>query len=398
MRRRAQAKANGRTRWSYAALFVVACGAWVAGCADMAADDDGAQTWSWDLPRGFPTPAVPDDNPMSEAKVELGRHLFYDRRLSANESQSCADCHHQDKGFVDGLAVGIGSTGEAHVRNPQGLTNVAYMSSYTWANPNLTTLEQQIHLPLFGEFPVELGVTGNEDEVLARFVSDPEYVDMFRAAFPEADPSPDGVVTFDHAIKAMAAFVRTMISGNSDFDRWAYQDDRTALSDSAVRGMNMFFEEELECHHCHGGFNFALSSTHEGQAFDQMAFHNNGLYNLDDEGAYPIQDPGLYEFTGVPSDMGRFRAPSLRNVTVTGPYMHDGSIETLDEVIDMYAAGGRVIESGPMAGDGRQNPHKSAFVNGFGLDDQQRADLHAFLESLTDEEFLNDPRFSDPWD
>lgn len=396
LRRRRHARALSRP--GLAALVSVTCGLGLVACADMAGGDDGAETWSWALPRGFPEPLVPDDNPMSEAKVELGRHLFYDRRLSANETQSCADCHDQQVGFTDRRPVGVGSTGEAHVRNSQGLTNVAYMSSYTWANPNLTTLEQQIHLPLFGEFPVELGVTGNEDEVLARFRGEVDYVDMFRDAFPEANPSPDAVVNFDHAIKAMAAFVRTMISGESDFDRWAYQDDRTALSESAVRGMNMFFEEELECHHCHGGFNFSLSSTHQGQAFDQMAFHNNGLYNLDGEGAYPTQDPGLYEFTGLASDMGRFRAPSLRNVSITGPYMHDGSIETLDEVIDMYAAGGQLIESGPMAGDGRQNPHKSGFVNGFALDDQQRADLHAFLESLTDEDFLSDPRFSNPWE
>lgn len=391
-----EASAYGR-RAGGLMLLAAASALGAISCAEDA-DGGGAEAWAWELPRGFPEPVVPADNPMSEAKVELGRHLFYDRRLSGNESQSCADCHHQDKGFVDGLAVGIGSTGDAHVRNPQGLTNVAYMSTYTWANPLLVTLEDQIHLPMFGEFPVELGITGHEDEVLARLVGDAEYVDMFRDAFPEADPDPESVVNFDNAIKAMAAFVRTMISGNSDFDKWAYQDDRGALSDSAVRGMNMFFEEELECHHCHGGFNFALSTTHEGQAFDQMAFHNNGLYNLDAEGAYPVQDQGLYEFTQVPADMGRFRAPSLRNVEVTGPYMHDGSIETLDEVFDMYAEGGQLIESGEFAGDGRQNPHKSAFVNGFELDDQVRADLHAFLKSLTDDDFLADPRFSNPWE
>jgi len=391
-----EASAYGR-RAGGLMLLAAASALGAISCAEDA-DGGGAEAWAWELPRGFPEPVVPADNPMSEAKVELGRHLFYDRRLSGNKSQSCADCHHQDKGFVDGLAVGIGSTGDAHVRNPQGLTNVAYMSTYTWANPLLVTLEDQIHLPMFGEFPVELGITGHEDEVLARLVGDAEYVDMFRDAFPEADPDPESVVNFDNAIKAMAAFVRTMISGNSDFDKWAYQDDRDALSDSAVRGMNMFFEEELECHHCHGGFNFALSTTHEGQAFDQMAFHNNGLYNLDAEGAYPVQDQGLYEFTQVPADMGRFRAPSLRNVEVTGPYMHDGSIETLDEVFDMYAEGGQLIESGEFAGDGRQNPHKSAFVNGFELDDQVRADLHAFLKSLTDDDFLADPRFSNPWE
>ena len=196
----------------------------------------------------------------------------------------------------------------------------------------------------------------------------------------------------------MAAFIRTMISGDSPFDRWAYQDDRAALSESAVRGMDLFFSENLECHHCHGGFNFALSSTHEGQAFDQMAFHNNGLYNVDGEGAYPLKDRGLYDFTGVPADMGRFRAPSLRNVELTAPYMHDGSIATLEEVVDMYAAGGRVIEAGEFAGDGRASPHKSTFVNGFELTPQEREDLLAFLRSLTDDAFVEDPRFSSPFE
>ena len=128
-----------------------------------------------------------------------------------------------------------------------------------------------------------------------------------------------------------------------------------------------------------------------------IAFQNTGLYNLDGEGAYPADATGLYEFTGEPGDMGKFRTMSLRNITVTGPYLHDGTASTLDEVLDIYAAGGRVIESGENMGDGTINPHKSGFVNGFVLTDQQRIDVTAFLESLTDETFLTDPALSNPF-
>ncbi|MGB1701011.1 MAG: di-heme enzyme, partial [Nannocystaceae bacterium] len=178
---------------------------------------------------------------------------------------------------------------------------------------------------------------------------------------------------------------------------WAYQGDDTAMSLSAKRGLNLFFSEQLECFHCHGGFNFALSTTFEGLNDVPIAFQNTGLYNLDGEGAYPADATGLYEFTGEPGDMGKFRTMSLRNITVTGPYLHDGTASTLDEVLDIYAAGGRVIESGENMGDGTINPHKSGFVNGFVLTDQQRIDVTAFLESLTDETFLTDPALSNPF-
>ena len=366
-----------------------------AACAesDDPAPGRGVEDWVWELPAGFPVPKVPEDNPMSQAKVDLGRRLFYDTRLSGNATQSCGSCHEASLGLADGRALALGSTGEDHFRNSMGLTNVAYMSTLTWVNPQLDTLEKQFLVPMFGEFPVELGITGNEDEVLARFTGDAEYAPMFAEAFPdEADP-----VRWDTIVKSMAAFSRTMISGDSRFDRWAYQDDRTAMSDAEIRGMDLFFSERLECHHCHGGFNFALASTHEGQMFNQLAFHNTGLYNVDGNGAYPTRDPGLFELTGRDEDMGRFRAPSLRNVALTAPYLHDGSAATLEEVIDIYAAGGRLIEAGPDEGDGRVNPFKSGFVGGFSLTPEEKADLIAFLNALTDEDFLAREDLSDPW-
>ncbi len=160
--------------------------------------------------------------------------------------------------------------------------------------------------------------------------------------------------------------------------------------------MALFFSERLECFHCHGGFNFTADVDHEGTIFSEPSFHNTGLYNYDHLGSYPRPNRGLYEFTGRPEDMGRFRAPTLRNIEVTAPYMHDGSVADLDEVIDHYAAGGRTVTDGEWAGDGSQNPFKSEFIVGFELSEQERADLIEFLHSLTDREFLEDPDFADP--
>ncbi|MBM4364440.1 MAG: di-heme enzyme, partial [Deltaproteobacteria bacterium] len=152
-----------------------------------------------------------------------------------------------------------------------------------------------------------------------------------------------------------------------------------------------------ECSHCHGGFAFTDSVTFTTLAFDEMPFHNTGLYNLGGDGTYPPDNHGLLGFTDVASDMGRFKAPTLRNIAVTAPYMHDGSIATLDGVLDHYAAGGRTISSGEHAGVGSRNPYKDPLVAGFTLTAERRADLVAFLEALTDEEFLTDPRLADPW-
>jgi len=367
----------------------------VAALASSACDE-GVTTsdeYAWDLPAGFPEPRVPEDNPMSEAKVELGRRLFYDARLSGNGTQSCASCHVQENAFSEPLVTSVGSTGEAHFRNAMSLTNVAYNTSQTWSNPIISSLEQQALLPMFGEEPVELGLAGLEDDLIARIAAVPLYEELFAEAFPEVD----GAVTIDTITKAIGAFERTLISGTSPYDQFWYGKDVSALSESAIRGLELFLSERLECFHCHGGFNFQAASDHVGTTFDETAFFNNGLYNVDGEGGYPASDRGLYDVTEDPADMGMFKPPTLRNIALTAPYMHDGSLATLDEVIAMYEAGGRVIEDGPNAGDGRASPLKSQFVRGFVLSEQERADLMAFLASLTDEAFISDPRFSDPW-
>ncbi len=383
-----------RRRLFVSCLFALVAAMGAAGCGGpVTPEPQPEETWTWVLPKGFPEPRVPKDNPMSEAKVELGRHLFYDVRLSENRTQSCGSCHLQALAFTDGRAQAVGSTGEVHRRSSMGLTNIAYASALTWASSVIVTLEHQALLPLFGDDPVELGLAGKEAVLLDRMREDAKYPDMFRAAFPdEADPISVGTIT-----KAIGAFQRTLISGNAPYDRWIYGGDANAVSESAKRGRELFFDERLECFHCHGGFNFSDATQHDGTTIVEMQFHNNGLYNLDGNGAYPSSDPGLIELTDRAGDMGRFRAPTLRNIARTAPYMHDGSIATLDEVIDHYARGGREITEGPNKGPGWMSPIKSEFLHGFTLTAQERADLLAFLESLTDEEFLTNPKHSDPF-
>ncbi len=346
----------------------------------------------FDLPEGFPEPRVPVDNPMSEAKIELGRHLFYDPRLSGNETQSCASCHVQSLAFTDGLPVSIGSTGESTPRGSMSIVNVGYAATLTWANPVLRTLEDQALIPMFGETPVELGLAGLEETLMERLRAEARYQTLFPEAFPnDGDPFRVANVT-----AALGAFQRSIIAGDSAYDRFLAGDE-SALSPSAQRGAEFFHQEEAECFHCHGGFLFSSSLDHLGNVFDQATFQNNGLYDVDGRGAYPMENQGLVEVTEDPSDMGKFKPPPLRNIALTAPYMHDGSMATLDDVLQMYAAGGNDVTEGPNAGDGRRNPHKSIFVNGFDTDANQLEDLRAFLESLTDERLLTDPRFSDPW-
>lgn len=373
------------------AMVILAAGLLLVGGA-LALAQETSEAYEWDLPAGFPAPRVPEDNPMSTEKVELGRYLFYDVRLSGNEGISCSSCHLQALAFSDGLALSPGATGELTHRNSMSLTNSAYSATLTWSNPNLVTIERQILVPMFGEFPVEMGITGNEEAVLERFRSEALYEPLFAAAFPdESDP-----VSFGNINKALASFVRTLISGNSIYDQYRWV-DKNAMSESAKRGMAMFLGETLECHHCHTGFNFSLSTAHVNTTFEERAFFNTGLYNLNGTGAYPAPSQGVFEVTGQSNDMGKFRPPSLRNVELTAPYMHDGSIATLEDVIQFYADGGRNISDGPYAGDGRENPLKSGFVSGFDLSEQEREDLLNFLLSLTDVSFTTDPRFSDPF-
>lgn len=346
----------------------------------------------WPVPAWMPTPPAPEDNPMTPAKVELGRHLFYDARLSRDGTIACSSCHAQDRAFTDGRKLGVGINGTVGIRNAPSLANVAYFPILTWANPHVGSLEFQALIPIFGDNPEEMGSNGKETEIFARLAADPYY----RAAFSEAFPERPKIDLFT-VTRALGAFQRTLISVNSPYDRFKFWGEKNALPDAAKRGEQLFFDHRFECYHCHSGVHFTDNLQTSRSAFAEKGMHNTGLYNIGGTGSYPAQATGMIEFTGDPSDMGKFRTPSLRNVAVTAPYFHDGSAETLREVIEHYAAGGRTIADGPHAGIGSKNPNKDGLIVGFKASDKEIDDLIAFLESLTDQEFLTNPAYSDPW-
>jgi cytochrome c peroxidase len=316
---------------------------------------------------------------MSVEKVRLGRRLFYDTRFSGNGTFSCASCHQQNRAFTDGRAHALGSTGGLHPRSAMSLTNVAYNSTYGWADARVRTLEAQMAVPMFNEHPVEMGIKGNEAAILARFASNRADAALFADAFP----GDDAAVSLGNAVKAIASFERTMTSAGSPFDRYLYRDERDALTPGAIRGMALFFSDRLRCGQCHSGFNLSGPTQHEADVAGPT-FHNTGLYNVDGNGAYPSSDRGIFDVTHQPGDMGRFRAPTLRNIAVTAPYMHDGSVPTLAAAVAHYASGG--VDS----------PFKSPRIRKFRIADAESHDLIEFLNALTDREFLTDPALAKP--
>ncbi len=364
--------------------------------------------YQWNLPPGFPIPVVPAENPMSQEKVDLGRRLFFDNNLSQDRSLSCGGCHKQSLAFSDGRQFGIGITGQAHPRNAQGLANVAYHPRLTWSNPVMRTLEVQSRTPMFGIAPIELGLNGNE--YLNRFKADSAYISLFNAAFGGgADAISEQNIRF-----ALASFQRIMISGNSPFDQYTYRNNPSALTASQIRGLRIFNGEVAECFHCHGGFNFTDTSFHSGSTFEEVFYHNNGTHDKAYYDALPIDKQGLKEVTLVESDQGKFRAPSLRNVELTFPYMHDGSImcdnntnpnhatgiaagatnrtcarNALTKVVEQYMAGG--------VGSPKHPSVDTTLIRPFSLTTQEKTDLVEFLLSLTDTEFLSNPALSSPF-
>lgn len=348
------------------ALWLTSAGATPSRAAFLGATDpektSASPAYRWQLPRGFPVPAVPADNPMSAEKVSLGRLLFYETQLSVTGAHSCASCHVQALAFTDGRARAIGATGEHHPRSAMSLTNVAYNPAYTWIAPGLASLEAQLRQPLFNEHPIELGLAGREQAVLESLRTEAVYRAAFARAFPdESDP-----FKTTNLVRALASFTRALISGRSPFDRYVFEDERAALDESAKRGMALFFSERTGCAECHSGINFSGPIAHA--AFPRVAA--------------PFVDTGA----------GRLRVPTLRNVAVSAPYMHDGRLPTLEAVIDHYAAGAPQAARGDAAG----SVGKDERLRGFPLSEAEKADLVAFLHSLTDREFLGDPDFGPP--
>jgi cytochrome c peroxidase len=302
--------------------------------------------WKWDLPPGVAPPPVPADNPMSPAKVELGRRLFYDGDLSVDGTLGCFNCHGQHRAFTESNAVHPGVKGFPGRRNAMMLGNVAYLSVLTWADSHQRTLEAQVLTPVLGEHPVEMGMKGQEAELARRLSADACYRRQFANAFPgEKD-----AIDLPHVAKAIAAFERTLLSFGSDYDRGE-------MGEAAKRGQSVFTRSG--CASCHSGRLFT-----DADADDPLvAFHR--IEPVGDA------DKGLFEITGNPADAGRFRTPSLRNVALSSPYLHDGSAKTMSEAIRRHQDASRVSET-------------------------EMADLTAFLEALSDKTFVTDPKFALP--
>jgi len=298
------------------------------------------------LQRAFPETNEPADNPTTPAKAELGRLLFFDPILSGNNDISCAGCHHPDLGFSDGLPTATGPEGAPLDRNTPGLWNVAYAGHLFW-DGRVTSLEEQVLVPL--QHDDEMAVADTE-ELVAELQAIPEYVSLFDAAFG----GDAGAVTMHNIQRALAAFERMLISSNSPFDRYA-GGDFEALTPQQRRGLALFRSGATRCFECHAAPTFATET-----------FRVVGV---------PDDDPGRAAIdANLPA--GAFRVPTLRNVALSAPYMHDGSLATLEEVIDFYAAGG---------GRAHGNETVDPFVAGFELTERERADLVAFLLALTDE-------------
>lgn len=302
-------------------------------------------SWIVTLPDYFPEMEVPAKNPMSISKVALGAKLFYDPALSADSTISCSSCHLPQFAFTDQMAKSIGVSNNPTVRNSPTLVNLAFHPNLMF-DGGIPTLELQAIAPLM--HPDEMGF--DLFKAADRLNNDQEYATMSQQVFNEP-------LNAQSIAYALAAFQRSLLSYQSPYDKHL-QGDKEALSPEQLRGKELFFSEELNCVACHSGFNFS-----------DFEFYNIGLY-LD------YADKGRWRVTEDKNDEGKFKVPTLRNIELTAPYMHDGSITTLEEVIDFKMSGGV------------DHPIKSEKVRSFNLSDSDKAALIDFLYSLTDREFV----------
>lgn len=331
-------------------------------------------------PEHFPQVPVPSDNPMTLEGVQLGRRLFYDPILSGDSTMSCATCHFPQGSFTDNQAVSLGIDGTPGKRSAMSLLNIAYVSTALFWDGRVKTLEEQALLPV--EDPIEMHATW--PDVIERLKGHSEYPELFRKAFGITGCEK---ITKELAAKAIAQFERILISsGDSKFDRFVKGE--LDLEDNELRGKLMFFDEgqfiglpDAQCFHCHGGITLT-----GGQ------FFNNGLDSVGDLNDFV--DKGRGAVTGNKLDNGKFRTPTLRNIALTAPYMHDGRFKTLEEVLAQYNDNGfGVINEDPFV-------RTIGFPVGghyTGLTPQQTADVIAFLHTLTDTTFINNPEVQNPF-
>ncbi|MFK7971839.1 MAG: cytochrome-c peroxidase [Bacteroidia bacterium] len=299
---------------------------------------------------------IPDDNPLTIAKVNLGKKLFYDSLLSRDYTVSCSSCHHPDKAFSDPRAISLGVEGRPGTRNAPGLMNVLFGKSFFW-DGNTATLEEQALIPIEADFEMDNTV----EEVVRRLNADTAYQRLFGVAFGKA-PDADGIA------KALSSFERILITANTPYDQYVLTRNINVLSREAQRGLALFFDERADCFHCHV----------TPSIFTDEDFADNGLEFLNG-------DTGRDLVTGNPDDRGKFKTPTLRNLAFTGPYMHDGRFETLEEVIEHYVSGG--------ANRPTQSPFVRPNVQDSLLTDQEKSDLIAFLLALTDSSYNNNPEY-----
>ncbi|MFQ5662717.1 MAG: cytochrome-c peroxidase [Terriglobia bacterium] len=309
-------------------------------------------------PVGLPPVPIPADNPPTAETIVLGRKLYYDPLLSVDNTVSCASCHAPYLGFSDGKPVSEGVNGQTGTRNAPTVINAAYLTTQFW-DGRAPSLEKQAEGPV--QNPVEMANT--LEAVEKKLTADPTYRAAFKAAFGRDR------ISYEMVEKAIASFERTVLAGNSPFDRYFYQGDNTALSESAKRGLEVFRNpDQGNCAACHTiGKNYAL--------FTDNKFHNLGVgVTTGVTGEAVLSDLGRYEVTQNEADQGAFKTPTLRNIAHTAPYMHDGSLKTLKDVIDFYIGGGN------------SNPYLDPEIHALDfLSGQERDDLLAFLESLTGE-------------
>lgn len=300
------------------------------------------------FPAHFPKIEYPEDNKFTDARYELGKKLFYDPILSEGNEISCSSCHKPALAFAHDERVSPGIEGRLGKRNSPSLANIAFHPRFM-REGGVPTLEMQALVPIADHF--EMG--SNIVVAAERLAEIEEYRTLSQQAY-ERMPDPY-VIT-----RALACFQRTLISGNSPYDDFAYKENRFALNATQIRGMKLFFSEKTQCSTCHSGV-----------FFSNFDYENNGIYET-------YKDDGRYLLTLKESDRAKFKVPSLRNVGLSAPYMHDGSMNTLSEVLDHYASGGL------------SHPNKSEKIKGFELSEIEKTELIAFLHALTDEHFITD--------
>lgn len=301
--------------------------------------------WAMTLPLGLQAGSayIPDDNPMTDDKILLGKLLYFDPRLSKDKTISCASCHNPFHGFTDPGPTSKGVGGKLGGRNSPTVINRLFSAEQFW-DGRAKDLEEQAHGPLVN--PVEMAMPSH-NEVVARVKGIKGYAPLFKKAFG------DDTIDMPRIAKAIAAYERTVVSGDSPFDRYQ-AGDKDALSPSAVRGMELF-NGKANCKACHTGFNFT------DETYQDIGVGMNK----------PKPDLGRYDVTKKDEDKGKFKTPTLRNSTQTAPYMHDGSEATLADVVEFYNKGGI------------PNPNLSKEIKPLNLSAQEKRDLVAFLDSLT---------------